>query len=488
MSTVDEILGHTDIAHYLSTHEGAATAVRRAAEALKESNDAIPALQKLLPALSEKTVHVFFSYKQKDKRTADTIVKLLRKHGGRSLSISYMGDFTEEIAGKKWRDAIRCKVREANWFVLLLSDPSEDWDWCLFETGLFEMQLTSADRLICLHHPEIKLPDPIKDYHAVPALQESIEDFLKMTFVNDDPIFGMEAINPAVVDEIPEIAKKIVEAIVPPRRMLYHQIFEPWLELRIPGIENMMAKEELDRAVVVAANPSALDVFGFAVQPGTFGELRSGLPEQSTGDSRWLDELFHVVRKITKGYKVVPIQAVFQNEDGKMYRPVLCAVDRTQRNGPIETYHVSFSEEVSHVDDTAIPRPLAELATILRFAFRFRWEVLERFGNRTLTEDDVVRVENAFNRIETDWRSRGMTIDGSFMALFPPEKVGRVNEFLGFWRTLRNREGTGQLDIAIENRDIHTISAVLGNCIPLNQEFVEIVAIRFSEQASGKEK
>jgi hypothetical protein len=33
---------------------------------------------------------------------------------------------------------------------------------------------------------------------------------------------------------------------------------------------------------------------------------------------------------------------ILPSRDGKMYHPVLCAVDRKEENGPIETYHVTL--------------------------------------------------------------------------------------------------------------------------------------------------
>jgi hypothetical protein len=487
MPTKKEILNDPDIVEFSKSHLGAAKEIDRAAEKLEDKGDAIPALRKLLPALSEKVVRVFFSYKKKDEIAAETIVSLLREPSG-NLKVIFMGEFRENIAGRKWREHIRDQVRRANWFILLLPDPSEDWDWCLFETGLFEAQLTSADRLICLHHPAIELPGPLKEYEDVPAKTAEVEAFLRMAFVKDDPVFGMEAINPNIQRRIPEIARDIVHAIVPPKTALFRDIFEPWLELRIPKAETMKKKEELDEAVIVSANSGALDLFDFAVQPKTFGELRSGLPKQTMEDIRWLNELFHVVRRTTEGRKFFPVQGVFQKRDGKMYRPVLCAVDRKEQNGPIETYHVTFAEEVGQVDSTAIPQHVSELATILRFAFRFKWEVLEKFGRRTLTGDDLIQVENAMKRIKKEWESRGLVRDDSYIRLFSSEKARRITEILQYWRTKKNDEGTGELDVAITNGDAPTVSAILTEFIPLNQEFVEMAAERFSEQAAGKWK
>jgi hypothetical protein len=487
MPTRNEILSDPDVVEFLSSHQGTSDEIQKAAKELEGKTDAIPAIKKLFPALSKKEIRIFFSYKHQDIKTARTIVELLREYAGRTLQITYMGDFKTDITGEKWRQHIIERVKEANWFILLLPDPSEDWDWCLFETGLFEAQHTSADRLICLHHPDIELPGPIDDYQHVPATRNDVEKFLCRVFVEDNPIPGMRAINPKLHKKVPKIAKKIVDAIVPPCRPLFRDIFEPWIELRHPKAAVMKNMEDLDEALLLSANKRALGLFGFVVPPQTFGDLRSGLTEYSPSDGRWLSELFHVIRKSAQGREFFPIQGVFQRKkDGKMYRPVLCAVDRKSENGPIETYHLTFVEEVSHIDDTAIPRHVAVLTTLLRLAYRFRWEVLARYGGRTLTEDDLLRIKNAIKRIEKDWESRGMSTNDPIGVYFSQEKGQRVEEIASLWRATKNKSGTGELDMAMAGNDTQSVSKILKEFIPINQEFVEITANRFAELASEK--
>ena len=245
--------------------------------------------------------------------------------------------------------------------------------------------------------------------------------------------------------------------------------------------------QTLDKALIKSANKSALDLFGRDVQPETFGKLRSGLQNQSVGDSRWLYELFCVVKKAAAGLKFYSIQGVLQSYEGKIYRPVLCAVERTMLTNKIETYKVTFAEEVRYVDEAVIPRHVSELATLLRFAFRFKWEVLMKFGNKELTEDDVVRVGNAIGRIGKEWKSRGLvTDDALYMRIFQKEKARRIIAMVQYWRTMQNDEGTGELDVAIKNKDASKVSAILKEVVPLSQEFVEIVAERFAEQVAEK--
>jgi len=482
MSSVQDILSEPEIADYLKTHQGAATEITKAAGQLADKPHAVEALKKLLPALAKKVVFVFFSYKKKDEHAARAVVELLRKKSADKLDITYQADFTEEIVGRKWREKINKAVSKSNWFILLLPDPKDDWDWCLYETGLFEAQRTSDDRLICLHHPNAKIPSPIEGYHAVAATVPEVDKFLRMALINDNPVAGMGPVNSSIESEIPAIAKDIVDAI---REPIMRQTYEPWVELQIDEPDKLQNKDDLHRATVKAANKEALNLFDLLVKKPNWGEFSANLPE-TTADSRWREELFHVIRRIGQGRKFYPVQAVFQTHDGRMYRPVVCAVDRVGEDGPIETFHITFAEEVSAVDHTAMPKNMSVLATLLRFTFRFRWEVLERFAKNAITEEDVERLDNALRRIRVDWESRGMGGENEILDLFPQEKRKRISDMFAAWHQANNREGTGELDIALENKDTEKIPAILKTFLPMNQEFLEMAADRFSELVSGK--
>jgi hypothetical protein len=132
MSQVKQLLGEPEIAKFIETHLGVAGRITQAAELLVEKDDALKALKKLLPALTEKEIYVFFSYKKKDELTAKTLVDLLRSKSAGKVKITYQKEFTEDYVGKRWRAKIGEEIHRANWFILLFPDLSDDWDWCLF--------------------------------------------------------------------------------------------------------------------------------------------------------------------------------------------------------------------------------------------------------------------------------------------------------------------------------------------------------------------
>jgi hypothetical protein len=86
--------------------------------------------------------------------------------------------------------------------LLLFTDNTGPWDWCLYEAGLFTQWDDDQRRIICLHtgrHP----PAPLKHLQLVPALREEIALFLRQLLVETEltglqsPLNAMLATNPA---------------------------------------------------------------------------------------------------------------------------------------------------------------------------------------------------------------------------------------------------------------------------------------------------
>lgn len=207
-----------------------------------------------------------------------------------------------------------------------------------------------------------------------------------------------------------------------------------------------------------------------------------------SNDNRWREELFHVIGRIGTGRMFDPVQAVFKIANGKIYRPVVCAIDRDGKNGPINAYHITFTEEVGTIDPVNIPHrlmSLVTLVTLVRFTFRFRWEVLEKYKSGGMTEDDVERMDNAMRRIKADAESRGISREDDVISLFTADKAKYISEMYTEWYKYKNDDGSGELDLAIANKDTQTIQRILNNLLTMNQEFLEMASDRFSEMVSS---
>jgi len=231
----------------------------------------------------------------------------------------------------------------------------------------------------------------------------------------------------------------------------------------------------------MSANDKALKLFDFREAPDTWGSLRSTIAEEK-GDGRWREELFWAIQRIAAKRHFDPIQAVFHAHDGKMYHPVVHGIDhRGDKECAIELFHITFSEEVGAFEPSAMPKNIFVLVTTLRFAFRFRWEVLEKFSRRSITEADVELLACALKRIETDWYSRGMTDETTLKRSFTQSDSERFERMCAEWKRLRNEQGNGELDVAIKGKDLEKIPALLRSIIPINQEFLEMTTNHFAE-------
>ena len=110
-----------------------------------------------------------------------------------------------------------------------------------------------------------------------------------MVFVGDDPVPGLRPINRAIEKRLPDLARRMVDAIRVPKRRLNREVFEPWVELSLVDATQLKQKEDLDSACIVSANAEALELFGFRVCPKTFAKLREEI-EKKHGDGRWREE------------------------------------------------------------------------------------------------------------------------------------------------------------------------------------------------------
>ena len=54
-------------------------------------------------------------------------------------------------AGVEWRREIRSVLGKSHALVLLFTAPSKNWDWCLYETGLYtRFDRSDARAVVCL--------------------------------------------------------------------------------------------------------------------------------------------------------------------------------------------------------------------------------------------------------------------------------------------------------------------------------------------------
>ena len=289
IATLDSLLAgkpySTELTEYLikefiSRNEPRADEIIRAVEIIKDEDtrDIVPAIKKVARALYSNKINVFFSYKLKDEAVASKVVKAMRS-ASTKLNITYAKEFE---SGKDYREKILRATRNAHWFILLLPDPSEDWDWCLYESGLFRAKTFPGDKLICIHHKDSKIPDQISNFNAVAATKERLTDFLDELFCQDNPIPGMDKINEdAMIESIAEI----IEREVSPPSSLRTVPFHDYVSVKISDDNLLENNNDLNKMEVVDCTQGRLQPFGKSEKPRNWGELTTNVINES--DDLW---------------------------------------------------------------------------------------------------------------------------------------------------------------------------------------------------------
>jgi hypothetical protein len=104
-----------------------------------------------------------------------------------------------------------------------------------------------------------------------------------------------------------------------------------------------------------------------------------------------------------------------------------------------------------------------------------------------MTKFDVERLDIALRRMEAEWQSRGVGDQVDIENMLPRGKArDRITRMQEDWALMRNPQGTGELDVAIEKKDTKKIRQILKRTIPVNQEFLEIATSMFSKLIHGE--
>jgi hypothetical protein len=120
--------------------------------------------------------HVFISHKHDDHALAMAV------HGAlESLSphIECFVSGTDISAGADWNREIKSRLAVSHLLVLLFTWPSSNWDWCLFETGLFaKFDADELSAIVCIFGPDGESPRPLASLQGVAAVADDVRRFL----------------------------------------------------------------------------------------------------------------------------------------------------------------------------------------------------------------------------------------------------------------------------------------------------------------------
>jgi hypothetical protein len=246
---------------------------------------------------------VFVSHKHDDHALAETVKTTIEGLSGR---IECFVSGSDLPAGCDWNAEIRSQLAKSHLLILLFTEPSRNWDWCLYEAGLFTSVGGAEDHsVVCLYRPQDALPSPLKNLQGVPVeavlLQQFLSQLCKETWLVAKewrlgalvPRVPQKSIEGAADAIIKAFSPKIIEALPDAGKedLIYHPCHRLVLDLgAIEKIEAGIPREALVVEGDGATSNFTLTLFNLACGrlARTWGDL---VDAAGGGDTTWLPEL-----------------------------------------------------------------------------------------------------------------------------------------------------------------------------------------------------
>jgi hypothetical protein len=425
-------------------------------------------------------VNIFISHKSEDRKTAEKIIEILKQFDNPidpkiSFFISY-----EIPGGDRWYDTIRRNLIESNLLLLLFTDATRNWDWCLYEAGLFDRleDEPKKNRVICLHSLNA-IPDPLKHLQGFSAKKDKMIDFLKQLFTTTELTDLPEPINPMILN-LPDVLEKQALKLTSllQKGVAKTNWFCNYFFLDIDDPEKLDARCIPANAKVTADEQTLKNIFGI-IEGKTWKEIEDVIPDND--DKRWIQDLAKAMHAISINLDPEPIGTTFTARKGvKLYQPSLYRIDKKADGSMV--FKILLTEDISFRLNN-VPPGLAELMTAIIMATRFRFELL----NEYLLNGDSLKIDETFENacseirqiivnIEKDALSRGLLDSKKVADMFEEkESKEKINSMFDDWVKIREKI----MDYPQNNEE--DVARYLKKLMGLNKEFLTLANYRYAE-------
>ncbi len=284
---------------------------------------------------------IFISHKHDDHDGAARLAKAL---DSLSDKISCFVSGSDLVAGSDWNAEIRSQLLVSHLLVLVFTEPSKKWDWCLYEAGLFT-SLGDEHSVVCLYRPQGGSPRPLSTLQGVPVEPVAVQRFLTQLCEETWRIalkWRLGALEPAIPPErIAEAADAIVTHFPrgagpgPASSLTHYPCHRIVLDLR--AINDVHAGIPREARVVEgegATSTFTLSLFNLTrgLRARTWGDLVDATG--STG-STWLADLDHrfaaaLKEQLFSPSKTTPMPLLDSHtgQRRRSYRPILYEILR----------------------------------------------------------------------------------------------------------------------------------------------------------------
>ena len=301
---------------------------------------------------AEDVFKVFISHKHEDHALAIAVKEALE--GLQPGRVDCFVSGVDITAGMDWRREIRSALGQSHLLVLLFTAPSKNWDWCLYEAGLYtRFDRPVAQSVICLYNAADASPSPLADLQGVPAETEPVRAFLELLCrrtldVSDDWRHG--ALAPDVtLDQLDTSANAIATVF---ERAGSTSTYYPCHRLVLSFTESDDVSAGIPESARVVEGPTnttsfTMSLFNLASGTGTrtWGDLVRAVDGQ---EAPWRQELDGNFLRALDERLFAPSQASLAapdraRGDERCYFPILYSIVRGPAVGPMAEDHTGYA-------------------------------------------------------------------------------------------------------------------------------------------------
>ena len=315
-------------------------------------------------SIADDVFTVFISHKHDDHALAVEV-----KNAMEGLKPGLIDCFVSDIditAGVDWRRQIRSVLARSHMLVLLFTAPSNNWDWCLYETGLYtRFDRPEGGSVVCMFNPGQASPSPLADLQGVPADIDKVRAFLHVLCretwkMSDDWRRGALAseIDP---EQVEAAARAIAEAF---RRSGSASTYYPCHRVVLSLSESDDITSGIPESARVVEGPSdtsgyTMSLFDLAGGTGkrTWGDLLRAVDGTEADWRRVLDT--HFLQALDEKL-FAPIQGRMRagrtsRVAERFYRPIVYSVVRGPAVGPLSDDAAETGQRPRSVTIVLIP-------------------------------------------------------------------------------------------------------------------------------------
>ena len=323
-------------------------------------------------SITDDVFTVFISHKHEDHALALEVKTALERLNPKLINCFVSG--VDILAGMDWRREIRTVLAKSHLLVLLFTAPSKNWDWCLYETGLYtRFDQNEARSVVCLFSPGEASPSPLANLQGVPADVDKIRAFLdplcRRTWeVSDDWRRG--ALAPEIAaDQVEAAARTIAEAFC---RSGSASTYYPCHRLVLSLSESDDITSGIPESARVMVGPD--DTSGYTM---SLFDLAGGTGKRTWGDllravdgteAAWRRELDSHFLQALDEQLFPPIEGRMRaggtsRGQTRAYRPILYSIVRGPTVGPASEHAARTDRRPRSVTIVLDPEPLAPRET-----------------------------------------------------------------------------------------------------------------------------